>query len=231
MCVGTEPHIIHYYILTLRIHFKINHWFKGAETEKGVLEWQGYLVEVFTGGSHLLPGLVEQLDGDAEELLEGAIVGEKHGVEVVTVFTGCKQKNTHRCYPHLEPCTCSLEPLGLIWSDMNQWERENQNCVDRIFNIEKNKHFWICFTVWSRGQNWKKKDLSWSPFSSIYLPYFQAKVTEEKFKTQDFRSDLKWLNQKKSQAETQFQILILHFMSALVQVRPQVQGFSRREIQ
>lgn len=48
-----------------------------------------YLVEVFTCGSHLLPGLVEQLDADAEEFLKGVIVGEEHGVEVVTVFTGC----------------------------------------------------------------------------------------------------------------------------------------------
>lgn len=55
-----------------------------------------YLVEVFTRGSHLLPGLVEQLDGDAEEFLEGAIVGEEHGMEVVTVFTGCGQRETDR---------------------------------------------------------------------------------------------------------------------------------------
>lgn len=52
----------------------------------------GYLVEVFAGGSHLLPGLVEQLDADAEELLEGAVVGEEHGVEVVAVFAGCGQR-------------------------------------------------------------------------------------------------------------------------------------------
>lgn len=48
-----------------------------------------YLVEVLTGGSHLLPGFVEQLDADAEEFLEGAIVGEEHGVEVVAVLAGC----------------------------------------------------------------------------------------------------------------------------------------------
>ena len=51
-----------------------------------------YLVEVFARGSHLLPGFVEQLDADAEELLKGAIVGEEHGVEVVAVFTGCGHK-------------------------------------------------------------------------------------------------------------------------------------------
>lgn len=51
-----------------------------------------YLVEVFTCSSHLLPGLVEQLDADAEELLEGTVVGEEHGVEVVAVFTGCGRK-------------------------------------------------------------------------------------------------------------------------------------------
>lgn len=57
------------------------------ETEKNV--HAAYLVEVFTGGSHFLPGLVEQLDADAEEFLKGAIVGEEHGVKVVAVFTGC----------------------------------------------------------------------------------------------------------------------------------------------
>lgn len=48
-----------------------------------------YLVEVFTRGSHLLPGFVEQLDADAEEFLKGAIVGEEHWVKFGAVFTGC----------------------------------------------------------------------------------------------------------------------------------------------
>lgn len=51
-----------------------------------------YLVEVFTCGSHLLPGFVQQLDADAEEFLEGAIVREEHGMEVVAVFTGCGKR-------------------------------------------------------------------------------------------------------------------------------------------
>lgn len=52
-----------------------------------------YLVEIFTCGSHLLPGLVEQLDADTEEFFKSAIVGEEHGVEVMAVFTGCGHKN------------------------------------------------------------------------------------------------------------------------------------------
>lgn len=51
-----------------------------------------YLVEVFTCGSHFLPGLVKQLDADAEKFLKGAIVGKEHGVKVVAVFTGCGQR-------------------------------------------------------------------------------------------------------------------------------------------
>lgn len=55
-----------------------------------------YLVEVFACGSHLLPGFVQQLDADAEEFLEGAIVREEHGMEVVAVFTGCgKSRERH----------------------------------------------------------------------------------------------------------------------------------------
>lgn len=57
---------------------------------------RAYLVEVFACGSHLLPGFVQQLDADAEEFLEGAIVREEHGMEVVAVFTGCgKRKERH----------------------------------------------------------------------------------------------------------------------------------------
>lgn len=55
-----------------------------------------YLVEVFTCGPHLLPGFVEQLDADAEELLEGAVVCEEHGVEVMAVFAGCGHKERER---------------------------------------------------------------------------------------------------------------------------------------
>lgn len=53
-----------------------------------------YLVKVFARGSHLLPGLVEQLYADAEKLLEGAIVGEEHGMKVVAVFAGWGRKQT-----------------------------------------------------------------------------------------------------------------------------------------
>lgn len=55
-----------------------------------------YLVEVFTCGPHLFPGLVQQLDADAEKFLKGAIMGEEHGVKVVAVFTGCGHKRDFR---------------------------------------------------------------------------------------------------------------------------------------
>lgn len=49
------------------------------------------LVEVLGCGPHLLPGFVEQLDADAEELLPRSVVGEEHGVVVVTALVSCTQ--------------------------------------------------------------------------------------------------------------------------------------------
>ena len=46
------------------------------------------LVEVLCRGSHLLPGLVEQLDADTEELLPGSVMSEEHGVVVITALAG-----------------------------------------------------------------------------------------------------------------------------------------------
>ena len=57
-----------------------------------------YLVEVLAGGPHLLPRLVQQLDADAEELLEGAVVGEEHGVVVVAAFIRCANTVEVRIY-------------------------------------------------------------------------------------------------------------------------------------
>lgn len=48
-----------------------------------------YLVKVFRCGSHLLPGFVEQLDADAEELFKRAVMSKEHWVEVMAVLTGC----------------------------------------------------------------------------------------------------------------------------------------------
>ena len=70
-----------------------------------------YLVKIFTCGSHLLPGFVEQLNADAEEFLKGAIVGEEHGVEVVAVFTGCGDKR------HSQTEAATAGELGLLVSD------------------------------------------------------------------------------------------------------------------
>lgn len=62
-----------------------------------------YLVEVFACGSHLLPGFIQQLDADAEEFLEGAVVREEHGVEVVAVFAGCGESRECQATPLRRP--------------------------------------------------------------------------------------------------------------------------------
>lgn len=54
-----------------------------------------HLVEVLGCGSHLLPGLVKQLDADAEELLPRAVVSEEHGMIVVAALVRCKQEEKH----------------------------------------------------------------------------------------------------------------------------------------
>lgn len=41
-----------------------------------------YLVKVLLSGSHLLPGLVEEQDADAEELIKNAVLREEDGVIV-----------------------------------------------------------------------------------------------------------------------------------------------------
>lgn len=52
-------------------------------------QWCPYLVKVFRRSSHLLPGFVEQLDADAEELFKRVVMSKEHWVEVVAVLTGC----------------------------------------------------------------------------------------------------------------------------------------------
>lgn len=44
------------------------------------------LVEVLSCSPHLLPGFIEQLNTDAEELLPGSVMGEEHGMIIVTAF-------------------------------------------------------------------------------------------------------------------------------------------------
>lgn len=51
-----------------------------------------YLVEVFRSCPHFLPRLVQELDADAEKLLEGSVVGEEHWVEIVAGLTGWKKE-------------------------------------------------------------------------------------------------------------------------------------------
>lgn len=52
-----------------------------------MIKWvNGNLIEVFSGGSHLLPGFIKQLDADAEELLPCSVMSEEHGVVVVAAL-------------------------------------------------------------------------------------------------------------------------------------------------
>lgn len=44
------------------------------------------LIEVFSRGSHLLPGFIKQLDADTEELLPCSVMSEEHGVVVIAAL-------------------------------------------------------------------------------------------------------------------------------------------------
>lgn len=44
------------------------------------------LIEVFSCGSHLLPGFIKQLDADTEELLPCSVMSEEHGVVVIAAL-------------------------------------------------------------------------------------------------------------------------------------------------
>lgn len=46
------------------------------------------LVEVLGRRPHLLPGLVQQLDADPEELLKCAVMGKEHRVVVIAALVG-----------------------------------------------------------------------------------------------------------------------------------------------
>lgn len=54
------------------------------------------LVEVLGCCPHLLPGLVQQLDADAKELLKRAVVGEEHRVVVVASLVRCARRSRQR---------------------------------------------------------------------------------------------------------------------------------------
>jgi len=51
------------------------------------------LVEVLGRRPHLLPGLVQQLDANAKELLERTVVGEEHRVVVVASLVCCGRRS------------------------------------------------------------------------------------------------------------------------------------------
>lgn len=66
--------------------------FFGAQKPAAPASDSPYLVKVFRSCPHFLPGLVQELDTDAEELLEGSVVGEEHWVEVVAGLTSWKKE-------------------------------------------------------------------------------------------------------------------------------------------
>lgn len=54
------------------------------------------LIEVFSCGSHLLPGFIKQLDTDTEELLPCSVMSEEHGVVVVAALVSWEKKRKER---------------------------------------------------------------------------------------------------------------------------------------
>lgn len=52
-----------------------------------MIKWvNSNLIEVFSCGSHLLPGFIKELDADTEELLPCSVMSEEHGVVVIAAL-------------------------------------------------------------------------------------------------------------------------------------------------
>lgn len=52
-----------------------------------MIKWvNSNLIEVFSCGSHLLPGFIKELDTDTEELLPCSVMSEEHGVVVIAAL-------------------------------------------------------------------------------------------------------------------------------------------------
>lgn len=59
----------------------------------GMITWVNTnLIEVFSCGSHLLPGFIKQLDADTEKLLPCSVMSEEHGVVVIAALISLKKK-------------------------------------------------------------------------------------------------------------------------------------------
>lgn len=52
-----------------------------------------HLIKVLLGSAHLLPGLVHQLDADAEELFKEMILPEEHRVKGLSRLRACGEKD------------------------------------------------------------------------------------------------------------------------------------------
>lgn len=52
------------------------------------------LIKIFCCRPHFFPGLVQQLDTDGKQFLKCTVMGEKHGVVVISAFIGFRKKQT-----------------------------------------------------------------------------------------------------------------------------------------
>lgn len=86
-----------------------------------------YLVKVFLCGSHLFPGLIEQLNADAEKLLHQPVLTEEDGVVVGSRLRGCEQTKQIRAGTRRSRDRSAWE-IRLTWlsdpKDFTQDERE-----------------------------------------------------------------------------------------------------------
>ena len=51
------------------------------------------LIEVLSCGPHLLPGFIEQLYADTEELLPGPVMSEEHGMVIIAALISYTEEN------------------------------------------------------------------------------------------------------------------------------------------
>lgn len=123
------------------------------------------LVEVLCCGSHLLPGFIEQLNADAEELLPCAVVSEEHRVVVVAAFISC----TREKYFHDEArnnaswfnalCISQTVKPDAVWS---------HDCTDRGVKQQTNLLFRSRFYLrssptWSISHNIRVSSMAQRP--------------------------------------------------------------------
>lgn len=66
-----------------------------------------HLIEVFRCGPHLLPGFIEQLNADAEELLPRTVMSEEHGVVVIAALISYAKESTSNVRGAWRPDGCA----------------------------------------------------------------------------------------------------------------------------